>query len=199
MAWKPDYVSVGDLRSYRRLGDAGDDVELALAVTSASRAIDEATDRQFGKTESVETRTYEAGWSERLGLYIVEIDDVQTLTGLVVTVSGAAVTSGNYRLYPRDADKRGQPWERLALRTVTPDPLGSNLGEVTVAATFGWTAVPSTIKNATLLQASRLFADRNAPFGVAGSPDMGNELRLLAKVHPDVEVMVTPFKRAGAD
>lgn len=197
MAWAPDYATVGELRSYRRLGDAGDDVELALAVTSASRAIDEATDRQFGKTDSVETRTYDAGWSDTLGLYVVEIDDVHTVTGLVVTVSGAAVTSGNYRLLPRDADKRGRPWERLALRTVTPDPLGCGLGEVQVAATFGWTAVPTTIKNACLLQASRLFADRNAPFGVAGSPDMGNELRLLAKVHPDVEVMLTPFMREG--
>lgn len=196
MAWSPDYVSVGDLRSYRRLGDAGDDIELALAITSASRAIDETTGRQFGKTDTVETRTFEAGWSDEHGLYVVEIDDVHTATGLVVTVSGAAVT--NYRLWPRNAAQQGRPWERLYLRSVTPDPLGCGLGEVTVAATFGWTATPTTIKNACLLQASRLFADRNAPFGVAGSPDMGNEMRLLAKVHPDVEVMVEPYKRHGA-
>lgn len=194
--WSPDYVTVGDLRSYRRLGDAGDDVELALAVTSASRAIDEATDRQFGKTDTVETRSYEAGWSATEGLYVVEIDDIQTVTGLVVTVSGAAVT--DYRLWPRNAAQQGRPWERLYLAKVTPDPLGCGPGEVTVAATFGWTAVPTTIKNACLLQASRFFADRNAPFGVAGSPDMGNEMRLLAKVHPSVEVMVTPYKRHGA-
>lgn len=199
MAWAPSYVTPGDLRSYRRIGDTGDDVELALAISSASRAIDEATNRQFGKTESVETRTFDAGWSERLGLYIVEIDDVQTLTGLVVTVSGATVTSGNYRLYPRDADKRGRPWERLALKAVTPDPLGCGLGEVTVAATFGWTAVPTEIQNATLLQASKFFVDRNMPHGIAGSPELGNEMRLLAKVHPDVEVMLEPFCRAGGD
>ena len=70
---------------------------------------------------------------------------------------------------------------------------------MSVTATFGWAAVPATIHNACLLQASRFFADRNMPHGIAGSPDLGNELRLLAKVHPDVEVMVTPYKRAGAD
>ena len=198
MAWAPDYVTVGDLRSYRRLGDAGDDVELALAVTSASRAIDEATGRQFGKTDGAETRTYDAGWSDEHGLYVVEIDDVMNLTGFVATVSGAAVT--NYRLWPRNAAQQGRPWERMYLRSVTPDPLGCGLGTVDITANpWGWTAVPTTIKNASLLQASRLFADRNAPFGVAGSPDMGNEMRLLAKVHPDVEVMVTPYKRHGAD
>ncbi len=197
MAWRPDYITPGDLRSYRRIGDTGDDVELAEAISSASRAIDEATDRQFGKTDATETRTYEVGWSDAEGLYVAEIDDVQTLTGLVVTVSGAPVT--NYRLWPRNADKQGRPWERLYLKTVTPDPLGSGLGEVSVTATWGWTAVPTTITNACKLQASRFFADRNMPHGIAGSPEMGNEMRLLAKVHPDVEVMVTPYKRAGAD
>lgn len=199
MAWAPSYVETAELRSYRRIQGAGDNVELDLAISSASRAIDEATGRQFGKTDTVETRTYEAGWSDRLGLYVVEIDDVHTITGLVVTVSGAPVTAGNYRLYPLDADKRGRPWERLALKTVTPDPLGCGLGLVTVAATFGWTAIPTTIKNACLLEASRFFADRSAPFGVAGSPELGNELRLLAKVHPDVEVMLTPYMLTEGD
>lgn len=200
MAWRPDYVSPADLRSYRRIGDGKDDVELALAVSSASRAIDEATDRQFGKTDAAETRTYEAGWSDAEGLYVAEIDDVQTLGGFVVTVNGATVTGGNYRLWPRNADKEGRPWERLYLRTVTPDPLrGCGAGEVSVTATFGWTAIPTTIVNATLLQASRFFADRNMPHGIAGSPDLGNEMRLLAKVHPDVDVMLIPYKRAGAD
>ena len=199
MAWAPDYISPGDLGAYRRLGDTAEDVELAEAISSACRAIDRATERQFGKTDAVETRTYDAKWSDAQGLYYVEIDDVQTLTGLVVTVSGAAVTSGNYRLWPRNAANEGRPWERLYLKTVTPDPLGCGLGEVTVAATFGWTAIPTTIKNAAKLQASRFFADRNMPHGIAGSPELGNEMRLLAKVHPDVEVMVTPYKRHGAD
>ncbi len=199
MAWAPDYITPADLGAYRRIGDTKEDVEMAEAISSACRAIDEATDRQFGKADGIETRTYEAGWSDTYGLYCVEIDDVMDLTGFVVTVSGAAVTAGNYRLWPRNADKLGRPWERLYLRTVTPDPLGCGLGTVDVTANpFGWTAVPATIKNASKLQASRFFADRNMPHGIAGSPDLGNEMRLLAKVHPDVEVMVTPYKRAGA-
>jgi hypothetical protein len=66
---------------------------------------------------------------------------------------------------------------------------------VQVTATWGWTAVPATIKKATLLQASRFYKRRDAPFGVAGSPDMGSEMRLLAKVDPDVEVMLGDYRR----
>lgn len=198
MAWAPPYCTVDELRAYRRIGDGVDDVELDLAVEAASRAIDRATDRQFGVTAATEARTYECSWSQRLGLWVADIDDVMTTTGLVVTVSGSALASTAYRLYDRDADKRGRPWERVAMAAATPDPLGSGPPTVAVTATWGWTAVPDTIKNACLLQASRLFADRNAPFGVAGSPDMGNEMRLLAKVHPDVEVMLASYRRRGS-
>ena len=64
-----------------------------------------------------------------------------------------------------------------------------------VTARWGWAAVPSTIKQATLLQASRLLARRDAPFGIAGSPDVGSEIRLLARVDPDVAVAVAPYRR----
>lgn len=198
MAWQPDYVTVGELRSYRRLGDDVDDTELGLAITAASRAIDRATDRQFGLIASAEARTYECSWSQRQGLWVAEIDDLMTTTGLVVTVSSAAVASTAYRLSPRNADKISRPWTQLAVASATPDTLGSGPPTVAVTARYGWTTVPDTIKNATLLQASRLFADRNAPFGIAGSPDQGGELRLLAKVHADVEVMLTSYRRYGS-
>ena len=50
--------------------------------------------------------------------------------------------------------------------------------------------VPSSVKLAVLLQASRWVKRREAPFGIAGSPEMGNELRLLAKLDPDVMVLL---------
>lgn len=54
--------------------------------------------------------------------------------------------------------------------------------------------VPDSIKLACLLQASRFFIRREAPFGIAGSPEAGSELRLLAKVDPDVEVILGPYR-----
>lgn len=195
MAWAPNYAGNDDGRDYLRLGDGFDDVEIGLAIAAASRAVDRFCNRQFGKTDAVETRTFEAEWSRRLGRYLARIDDVQTTTGLVVTAAGSAIGSSNYTLYPLNAAGYGQPWERLAVDTVTTPTHGTGPCTVDVTATFGWTAVPDAIKNATLLEAARIFQSRTAPFGIAGSPDQGSEMRLLDKVHPVVAEMLQPFRR----
>lgn len=61
----------------------------------------------------------------------------------------------------------------------------------------GEAAVPEAVVNACLLQASRYWSRRSAPFGVAGSPELGNELRLLNKLDPDVEVLLGPYAWHG--
>lgn len=198
MAWAPDYAEVAELAATLRIGDANDDVELGLAISAASRAIDRFCDRQFGKTDSTEARTFEAKPSRKHGLYLFEIDDLMTTTGLVVTVSGASVAASGYELRPVDNDKRGWPWTKLAVASATSPTLGSGPPTVTVTARWGWTAVPATIKAATLLQANRLAQRPKSPFGVAGSPDLGSELRLLERLDPDVGVHIKSYRRYGA-
>lgn len=200
MSWEPDYASSGELRSWLQIGDNDDDTELALAVTSASRAIDEATSRQFGATDATEERTFTLDWDRDTGLWVASIDDLMTTTGLVVTVDGSAVASGDYALRgvsmeDRNAAQRGRPWELLGVRSGTSASLGTGPLTVLVEATWGWSAVPDTIKTATLIQSARFFKRRVAEFGVAGSPEMGSETRLLAKVDPDVAVMVSGYNR----
>ncbi len=194
MAWAPDYVTEAELASYLRIVDTQDDVELGLAISGASRAIDQATNRQFGLV-SAEERTYSVRYDYERAVWVADVDDYQTTTGLVVDVDGDVVAT--FTKEPRNAAQKGRPWTRVVFTSdseVTP----SCDSEVAVTAAWGWTSVPATIKNACLLQASRFFTDRNAPFGVAGSPDMGSELRLLAKVNPDVEVMIRAYRRTRA-
>lgn len=50
--------------------------------------------------------------------------------------------------------------------------------------------VPGPVELACLIQASRWFKRKDAPFGIAGSPELGSELRLLSKLDPDVEVLL---------
>lgn len=54
--------------------------------------------------------------------------------------------------------------------------------------------VPAGVNTATLIQAARFFKRRDSPYGVAGSPEMGSELRLQAKLDPDVYVMIKPYR-----
>lgn len=193
MAWAPDYCTTAELKTYVRIDDATDDTVLALAITAASRAIDRACNRQFGAVTAAEERSYTAFYDRCRARWVVDIDDVMDDTGLTVTTEDGTIDL--YALKPANAPQVGAPWWRLI---VDPDAaVKPNTTEdgVTVEAVWGWTAVPSTIKQATLLQASRVFSRRTSPFGVAGSPDAGSELRLLSKVDPDVEVMVRAYTR----
>jgi hypothetical protein len=87
------------------------------------------------------------------------------------------------------------PWTQILVGSESTNLPTSAEGSVEVTAEWGWAAVPDSVKEATLVQGSRFFMRQQAPFGIAGSPDLGSELRLLQKVDVDVAVMLRPFVR----
>jgi hypothetical protein len=198
MAWAPDYITTDELKDYVRVGDAVDDVELELAATAASRAVDTWCNRQFGVVAAAVERTYAAWYDGGRCAWMVDVDDLMTVTDLAVAVDGTAVT--DYSLEPGNAAADGKPWTRLAFgdeAEATPD---GTVGQVAITARWGWTDVPSAVALATRLQASRFASRRDSPYGVAGSPSDGSELRLLARVDPDVAVALRGYvrpRRAG--
>lgn len=200
MAWAPDYCTSAELKAYERIADTDDDAQVALAVSAASRAVDRAANRQFGLVAAAEARYYTPRWDKRLRRWVVDIDDLMTTSDLAVAAdlddSGDYATEiTDFSLKPVNAQPESKPWTRLV---VLPGSAVTPCGDedsVEVTARFGWTAVPTPVKQATLLQASRFLKRKDAPFGVAGSPDSGSEIRLLAKVDPDVAVMIGPYTR----
>ena len=202
MAWAPSYATPNELGALVRIGDTLDDAQMELALATASRAIDHTTHRQFGQLAAVEDRYYTARWNRSLRRWVVEIDDLMTSLGLVVKVDSLddgtypdTVDAGSVRLRPVNAAAKDRPWTEIVVHPEsTVQPTGLDAG-VQVTARWGWFAVPRTIKEATLLQASRILARRDAPFGVAGSPEAGSEVRLLARLDPDVAVAVAPYRR----
>lgn len=198
MAWAPDYGTDEDLREYVAVGDFDDDVQIGLARHTASRAVDEHCNRQFGQIDEPVERLYTAWPDLERGRWVVTIDDLMTTTGLVVEVDGTAITSAGYTLEPVNAAAAGRPWTSLAFTSDAEATPTGCVHEVSAVARWGWTAVPQAVEQATLLQASRLLKRRDAPFGVAGSPELGSELRLLAKVDPDVAVALRGLRRPRA-
>lgn len=193
MAWAPDYATAAELKAYLRISDADDDAQIALAITAASRAVDQYTNRQFGLVAAAEARKYTAFWDRNRCRYVVPIDDLMTQVGLTVAVAAGAVDV--FDLKPANSVAVGRPWTELVVAPAAAVKPTITQDAVTVTAKYGWTTVPDTVKQATLLQASRIFKRRDAPFGVAGSPELGSELRLLAKVDPDVQVALGPYVR----
>lgn len=200
MSWASSYVSAGELAAYVRIGDSGDDVQLGLAIAAASRAIDRTCRRQFGLDAAPVARIYTAVVDAQTGRLVVGIDDVMTTAGLTVGIDTAgdgtySTTLTVYSLGPVNATADGEPWTQLFAGPSSTVALSLAPGAVRVTARFGWSAVPDPVKQACLLQASRLLSRRDAPFGVAGSPEVGSEVRLLARVDPDVAVLLRHYTR----
>lgn len=179
MTWEPDYVTAAELKAELRITDTNDDAQVARWVTSASRAVDNFCHRQFGRVATTEVRTYMAAYDRHIGCYVAEIDDLCDTDDLIVMSGTTEVT--DYTLYPLNALVKGKVYEQVRL---------SVAGELQIDGAWGWLAVPTSVKEATMLQASRLAARRDSPYGVAGSPSEGSELRLLARVDPDVETVI---------
>lgn len=185
MAWAPDYVTSAELKAYLRISDTDDDTLVAVWVTTASRAVDDYCGRQFGKVGMVESREYPTVWDRHVGCYIADIDDLQSTASMIV-MDEDAVELDDYTLSPVNALVKGFPYERLHIETAGP---------LTIQALWGWTDVPTAVKNATLLQAARLSARRDSPFGIAGSPSDGSEMRLLAQLDPDLRTALSGYRR----
>jgi hypothetical protein len=194
--WKPDYITTADLKLYLGgISDSVDDVQLATWCTASSRAIDTCCNRQFGQLAAPAARTYRRPpvFNQTSGLWELSIDDLQTTTGFLV--NGVAYASSGAVLLPDNAPADGVPWTRLGFTTAptlsTPGSPKTNV----LTGQWGWTAFPAQVVGAAKLQSNRWNERRRSPFGVAGSPAQGSELRLLAKLDPDVATTLAGLSR----
>lgn len=191
MTWAPDYVDAGELSEFVRVN--ADNPYVGTYGTAAARAIDNFTNRQFGKLDAAATLTYEGYRAAQLpdGRWLVTIDDLQDLTGVTVTVDGTAVAAGvdGYRLWPRNAVTLGGVYTGITLAA-------RPCGDVDVFGPFGWNEIPANVTAATWLQVNRWNIRQESPYGTAGSPSEGTEVRLSARLDPDVRVMLGPYVRA---
>lgn len=204
MAWKPDYTTLALLKAQVRVTDTADDVAFAAAITAASRAIDHECGRQFGVVSPAVSRTYSADcnyWID--GQAAVSIDDLSHSAGLGVDLdeddSGGFATSltinVDYSLWPYNAFADGKPWTHLLLKSASAYSWPRYPNAILVTGLFGWAAVPAVVSSACLIQAARFFVRRDSSYGIAGSPEMGNEMRLLDRLDPDVALMLSSVKR----
>ncbi len=73
-------------------------------------------------------------------------------------------------------------------------PAINRVGQATVqvTATWGWPSIPTAIKQATLIQATMLYQAKDAPAGLAGTPDIG-QIRYPTGLHPSALLLVKPY------
>lgn len=190
------YATLAELK--RRLDIDTDytavDADLERVIEASSRAIDDYTGRRFYVAAEPSQRRYSAASHETL-----RIDDLSTADSVVVELGDgagnwAAVDASSYQLEPVNAPEVGLPYTRIrGLSTRWPV---SNAALVRITGRWGYASeLPAVVTEACLLQASRLFQRKDAPFGIAGAATEMGSMRLLARLDADVEVLLNSVRR----
>jgi hypothetical protein len=190
------YIDLPALKNFLGIAadDNSDDTLLTICIDAAEAAIDRKANRHFAQVALSEARLFTARWDADRSAYVVQIDDLMDDTGMTVTSAGTAITETPMKL-PLNAAQKAMPWTKLVFKDSS---LSEDEGDIEITALWGWDETPAGIKAAALIQASRFYKRKDAIFGVAGSPEMGSELRLLEKLDSDVGVLVGTFKRFWA-
>ncbi len=193
MAITNGYATLADVKAALRITDNIDDSLLETAIESASRMIDGFTARTFSNAGTA-TRNF----ASLEPLYCI-VDDLITLTKLESTDEiGDAYTEWavtDYQLEPLNGRSDGLLMPTSGIRAVNDYtfPVVDGQALVRVTGTWGWSAIPTAIKQATVIQASRIYKRLDSPLGVAGFGDMGS-IRVSRYLDPDVEQLVMPFR-----
>lgn len=194
MAITNGYCSLNEIKASARITDSVDDAMLELAVEAASRMVDSYTQRYF----------YNAGTAVRIfapqDSYVTEIDDLITLTQLETSDGdnfGTTWQAKDYQLEPLNGSVDGLTGHPATRIRAVDDFLFNVLdGEATVrvTGTWGWPSLPVAIKQATVIQAARIFKRNDSPLGIAGFGDMG-AIRVGSQLDPDVRQLIEVYRK----
>ena len=201
MAITNGYATLADLKAALRITDSVDDSLIEISIEAASREIDGHCNRVFYSTSG--TRVYNP-----VDTFVTNTDDIVSVTTLK-TSSNAEVydqtwKTTDFQLEPLNGVSGGlvQPYTRIRAVGDYLFPIWSvgstynNFAPVQVVGVFGWSAIPTAVKQACILLAMRQFKRYDSPLGVAGFGDLG-AIR-VGRVDPDVEALLQPFKKAIA-
>lgn len=222
--WKPLYATVEQYKEWSpndwEDDDTSEDYALGVALESASRAVDRFVSqkvfRQFGQSETAVPRWYTPRYDYAQARWVVEIDDldvseVDSVEVLIDSSNQGVYTESltQYQLRHPNAPADGFPYTQIS---VLPQESAQPIAwpdSVQITAKWGWAAFPSSVVGATMLQTSRVFKRRQAPFGVTGSNSIGSATsadttktaisaaQLVRELDEDIEVMLQTYVKQG--
>ena len=196
MAITNGYCTLAEIKAALRITDNIDDTLLETAVESASRLVDGYCQRSF----------YSAGTASRVfateSHILCEIDDASSITEIKTSsdlngVYDITLTSAEYQLEPLNGIADGLAgWPTTRIRATGDEAFPYFIGEagVRVTGVWGWSAVPNPVKQATIIQGSRIFKRLDSPLGVLSAPDLGY-IRVGTRLDPDVQQLVEPYRQ----
>lgn len=195
-----DYVTLEELKHTMELSNLTyADQDLAVAITAASRGIDNYCDRQFFSGGTSEVRYFTPTHATYL-----PIDDLVSLGTVQSDYDNDGVfettwaVGSDFLLEPQNAPAFGKPYNQLRLtypRTSLRFP--PYAGSIKITGQFGWATPPAEVKKATKIMAIRLERRaREATFGVVGIGFDNTAVR-IPQVDPDLHFLLDPYVKGG--
>jgi hypothetical protein len=193
-----NYATLAQVKAALRITDQIDDALLNTSLTSAARWVDSWCGRTFIPAGPVTSREYvPSGRMEPL-----MVDDVTEIVSIRIDEDldrsfATTLAAIDFQLEPVNARSFGNDWPYTMIRPQEEGywPTVDGRATVRVEGKFGWPAVPVAVREATILQASRLYTRLASPVGVVSFGDMG-AIRVSRFVDPDVEMLLAPFRKA---
>jgi len=189
------YASLTQVKAALRITDNVDDTMLQLSLNSTDEAINAYCGRTFGTAAADTTRYYASAKAD-----YVEVDDLQSITTVEYSRDGVTwQTTTDYQAEPLNSFTDGMTWPVTRLRAVNNFGWYNNQGiqSVKITGKYAFGSIPSSVVQAAVMQASRLFKRADSPLGVAGFGDIG-VMRVGKALDPDVEVLLTPYRKLRA-
>ncbi len=193
MAVTNGYASLLQIKSAIGISDGIDDPMLEMAIESASRQIDSYTERYF----------YNAGTATKifapLDEWVCPTEDFITLTQVQTSEDGESWdttwTTDDWQAEPLNGRAGGLVTSYTQIRAVEDYLFPYRQGEATVrlTGTWGWSAVPIAITQATVILASRIFKRLDSPLGII-SGELGS-MRVGFRLDPDVQHLIEPYRK----
>lgn len=194
MAITNGYCTLADVKAALRVSDTLDDSLLEMAIESASRLVDGYCGREFYNAGTV-TRLYTPTDN-----FVTDLDDYVSISTLKIS----SLADGNFDLTWDTTDYQAEPLNGLIDGVRFPIDrvracgqylfvtLG-NIATVQVTGVAGWSAVPVQVKQATVIQAMRIFKRLDSPLGITFG-ELG-AMRVSTRLDPDVAQLVEPLRR----
>jgi hypothetical protein len=194
MAITNGYSTLAQVKAALRVTDNLDDSLLEMAIESASRAIDQYTNRNF----------YNAGTAVRYyapdDSLNVTIDDLVSLSSLQTMSDDEQVYDttwavSDYQLEPLNGIVDGVPQPYTNIRAIGDYTYLTLDGEATIKVTgvWGWSSVPIQVTQACVIQASRIFKRLDSPLGII-SGELGS-MRVGSQLDPDVRQLIESLRK----
>ena len=196
MAITNGYATLIQLKSAIGIADGIDDPMLEMAIESASRQIDSYTERYF----------YNAGTAVKLFApldnYVCATEDFITLSKVETSEDGESYdtewAAADWQAEPLNGRSGGLVTSYTQIRAIESYLFPYRNGEATVrlTGTWGWSAVPIAITQATIILASRIFKRLDSPLGII-SGELGS-MRVGYRLDPDVQHLIDPYRKISA-